>query len=270
MGLVHTGHGNDDGPLGDGSGNGEGGSNAAARADSSISVPSLDALELGHGPVECQRRAFVIRIAGNYSPGVQREIFNALHSEGVDILDANIASVRADDSPDADISMFINNFTVLSRGAKKDFDSEKLEEMHHALTEILNNDDAQIIFEPLHEDYSEDGILEVQIIGEYNPHSLHELTDVLADLKLDVIKAQVLSSEQPGHSVPWVDKPERSSKSAPAASPDQQQHAGLRRSLSRMGTSSTIGAVLFKSDNIDSTERRVRKLATCSRGRGAV
>ena len=213
---------------------------------------------------------------------MQREIFNALHSEGVDILDANIASVRADDSPDADISMFINNFTVLSRGAKKDFDSEKLEEMHHALTEILNNDDAQIIFEPLHEDYSEDGILEVQIIGEYNPHSLHELTDVLADLKLDVIKAQVLSSEQPGHSVPWVDKPERSSKpgfkaghtrvtmSSEESSNNQEHHAGLRRSLSRMGTSSTIGAVLFKSDNIDSTERKVRKLATCSRGRGAV
>ena len=109
-----------------------------------------------------------------------------------------VACVRADDSPDADISMFMNNFTVLSRGAKKDFDSEKVEEMHHTLAEILNNEDAQIIFEPLHEDFSEDGILEVQIIGEFSPHLLHEFTDVMSENKLDVIKAQMLSSQQPG------------------------------------------------------------------------
>ena len=81
MGLVHTGHGNDDGPLGDGSGNGEGGSNAAARADGSISVPSLDALELGHGPVECQRRAFRTRVASLLARVSQEALARSVTSE---------------------------------------------------------------------------------------------------------------------------------------------------------------------------------------------
>ena len=38
-------------------------------------------------------------------------------------------AVRVDDEPDADVDRFFNNFKVLSRGKKKDFDDEKIEEL---------------------------------------------------------------------------------------------------------------------------------------------
>jgi hypothetical protein len=74
---------------------------------------------IGGGKERFARRAFVIRLAGAYSPGVQREIFDALHSSGVDILEASLVTVRKDDSPEADVKSFINNFIVMSRGKKK-------------------------------------------------------------------------------------------------------------------------------------------------------
>lgn len=149
---------------------------------------------------EFQRSAFVIRIAAKYSPGVQREIVNTLHSAGVDVLEARLSSVRTSDKPDADCSHFIDHFTVLSRGAKKDFDDEKLGEMQHALSEVLNDENAQIIFEPVDDDYSADGVIEVQILGEHHPAVLHEITEALDGMNLDVIKAAVHHSVQPGHS----------------------------------------------------------------------
>lgn len=39
---------------------------------------------IGGDAKEFARRAFTVRIAGRYSPGIQREIFNALYSSGVD------------------------------------------------------------------------------------------------------------------------------------------------------------------------------------------
>jgi len=148
------------------------------------------------------RRAFVIRIAGRHAPNVQREIFNALHASGVDILQAHLTSVRTDDAPDAEIESFVNNFTVLSRGAKKDFDDEKLEEIQHTIAEVLNDADAQIIFEPADEDFSTDGVIEVQILGEYHPAVLHEMATKLSEMGLDVIKATMHHSHQPGHAHP--------------------------------------------------------------------
>ena len=125
---------------------------------------------------------------GSYAPGVQREIFDALHTEGVDILEARVVTSREDDTEDADVRSFVNNFTVLSRGKKKDFDDEKLEEMQHHLSEVLNDADAQIIFEPFDDNYAADGVIEIQILGEYHPSVLHELTDMMAEMGLDVIK----------------------------------------------------------------------------------
>jgi hypothetical protein len=74
---------------------------------------------IGGGKARFARRAFVVRLAGSYSPGIQREIFDALHSSGVDILEASLVTVRKDDSPDADVKSFVNNFIVMSRGNKK-------------------------------------------------------------------------------------------------------------------------------------------------------
>ena len=75
---------------------------------------------IGGDRQEFARRAFIIRLAGHYSPGVQREIFDVLRGSGVDILEARMATVRADDSADADIESFVNNFTVLSRGKRRE------------------------------------------------------------------------------------------------------------------------------------------------------
>jgi len=100
---------------------------------------------------------------------------------------------------------------VLSRGKKKDFDNEKLEEMQHMFAEVLNDADAQIIFEPYDEDFSADGIIEVQVLSEHHPSVLHELTDRLAEMGLDVIKATVHHGLQPGV--------HRESQSGPAAAP---------------------------------------------------
>ena len=65
--------------------------------------------------------------------------------------------------------------------------------------QILNDADAQIIFEPFDEDFTADGILEVQILGEHHPAVLHEAADELDLMGLDVIKATVHHSVQPGH-----------------------------------------------------------------------
>jgi len=154
---------------------------------------------IGGGKERFARRAFVIRLAGAYSPGVQREIFDALHSSGVDILEASLVTVRKDDSPEADVKSFINNFIVMSRGKKKDFDDEKLEEMQHHFAEVLNDADAQIIFEPYDDDYKADGVLEIQVFGEHHSAVLHEMTDKLVELDLDIIRATVHASNQPGH-----------------------------------------------------------------------
>jgi len=131
---------------------------------------------------------------------VQREIFNTMYAAGVDILESSIVSVRADDSPDSEISQFINNFTVLSRGKKKDFDDEKLEEMHHAFTEILNDSNAQVIFAPPVDVPNKDGVVEIQVIGEHHEGLLKDIVSELCELGLDVIKAHVDQSLQPkGH-----------------------------------------------------------------------
>lgn len=43
------------------------------------------------------RRAFVIRMSSRYKPGVQREVFSTLYAEGLDVLEAQISSVRVND-----------------------------------------------------------------------------------------------------------------------------------------------------------------------------
>jgi hypothetical protein len=46
------------------------------------------------------------------------------------------------------VDAFVASYVVIARGAKKDFDDEKLEEMQHALTETLDDKDSQVCAVP--------------------------------------------------------------------------------------------------------------------------
>jgi hypothetical protein len=118
--------------------------------------------------------------------------------------------------------------------------------MQHHFEEVLNDADAQVIFEPYDDDYKVDGVLEIQVFGEHHSYArtrheaartslcvrrhrrrahacarrrshsaapvsrtslalahdsavLHEMTDKLVELDLDIIRATVHASNQPGH-----------------------------------------------------------------------
>ena len=55
-------------------------------------------------------------------------------------------------------------YVVISRAIQKDFNDEKLEEMEQALLEVLIDRDAQVIFEPYDDDFSQDGAVEIQVL----------------------------------------------------------------------------------------------------------
>ena len=80
-------------------------------------------------------RGFVIRVASRHHIGVQRELLACLHGTGVDVLEAHIYGV--DHVSTEHVDAFVAQYVVISRGSKKDFDDEKLEEMEHALLEVL-------------------------------------------------------------------------------------------------------------------------------------
>jgi len=65
--------------------------------------------------------------------------------------------------------------------------------MHHTLDEILDDPNCQIIFEaPKEDDMNAHGsVVEVQVLGEYHPDILHEVTDKLSSIGLDVLRAVV-------------------------------------------------------------------------------
>ena len=96
--------------------------------------------------------------------------------------------------------------------------------MQHALTEILDDPDAQasslnpfapplnfshlssplppdvqVIFEPYDDDFSNDGVVEIECLIQHHPDIIHELTDALAGMGLDVFKADVTHSKQVKH-----------------------------------------------------------------------
>jgi hypothetical protein len=163
-------------------------------------------------------RGFVIRVASRHRIGVQRELLACLHGTGVDVLEAHVYGV--DHVSTEHVDAFVAQYVVISRGAKKeDFDDEKLEEMEHALLEVLDDRDAQVIFEPYDDDFSKDGAVEIQVLVQHHPDVLHEITDALADMGLDVLKADVTHTKQPvhGHTAiypqPWGSKPASRSNS---------------------------------------------------------
>ena len=132
--------------------------------------------------------SFGIRIAARHHTGVQREILSCFHTLGVDCLQAHVYAMGGEEQVEQ-VTAFVATYHVIARGQKKDFDDDKLDEMHHHIEEILNDEDAQIIFEPAAIDFSQYGLVEVQVFGAHHPEVLHEITDELAKMGLDVLRA---------------------------------------------------------------------------------
>jgi hypothetical protein len=145
-----------------------------------------------------QGKSFTIRVAAKHKQGVQRDMLGCLHSAGLDVLQVSVYAV---DHPSSALGVgaFVASYVVLPRGKKKDYDDEKLEEIHHHLMEVLDDEDSQIMFEPYDDDFSKDGIIEIQVHVTYHPDILHEITDELAKMALTVMKAEHDHSTQPVH-----------------------------------------------------------------------
>lgn len=80
---------------------------------------------------------------------------------------------------------------------------------------MLNDENGQILFEPSDEDFTNDGILEIQIIHDTD-HSgvMHEIIDELSLLGLDVKQGMIHQSRQLGHHhAPHAEKSEKSERS---------------------------------------------------------
>ena len=76
-------------------------------------------------PAILRRRSSTLWRANAFAcSGVLHEILNAIHGEGMDVLECRVET-------DGDVD--VNYFVVQSRGKQKDFDDEKLEDMRHHL-----------------------------------------------------------------------------------------------------------------------------------------
>ena len=64
---------------------------------------------------------------------------------------------------------------------------------------MLDDRDAQVIFEPYDDDFSKDGAVQIELLVQHHPDVLHEITDALATMGLDVLKADVTHTKQPVH-----------------------------------------------------------------------
>jgi len=171
--------------------------------DPAMLLQASDTAGKGEGIDVHQGRGFRIRIASRHHVGVQRELLDCLHAADVDVLEAQVHCVNHPSTTEVDA--FVASYVVIARGAKKDFDDEKLEEMQHALTETLDDKDSQVIFEPYDDDFSNDGVLEIQVLVQFHPDVLHEMTDALASMHLDVFNADVTHTKQLAHGHTTVD-----------------------------------------------------------------
>ena len=115
-------------------------------------------------------RGFVIRVASRHHIGVQRELLACLHGTGVDVLEAHVYGV--DHVSTEHVDAFVAQYVVISRGTKKDFDDEKLEEVRHHITEILGDPNAVVMFESVADEQVHFGAIEVQIVSD-NSKSVH-------------------------------------------------------------------------------------------------
>ena len=82
------------------------------------------------------------------------EILNAIHGEGMDVLECRV---------ETDGEVDTNYFVVQSRGKQKDFDDEKLQEIRHHIQEILGDANAVVMFEAVDDNDFTFGAIELQV-----------------------------------------------------------------------------------------------------------
>ena len=92
---------------------------------------------------------------------------------------------------------FVDSLVCVARGAKKDFDEDKLHEIHHDLSEILHDRDAQIRFEPATVEFSHFGLIELDLVGDTEiPVSVQK--DMVASLEELGLEALVVEQPRSG------------------------------------------------------------------------
>ena len=131
--------------------------------------------------------SFSLRIAGKFHWGIHREIVACLYSLGVYVIEAKIHAI---DNPDTHlIDNFITSFLLIARGRKLDFDDEKLHEMHHALSETIQDPDSQIIFEACEAEFATACMVEVRVCDITSDHKavIREMTAALVESGLTII-----------------------------------------------------------------------------------
>merc|ERR1719149_599165 len=129
-------------------------------------------------------RNFVIQVIGAHHSGVLHEILNAIHGEGMDVLECRV---------ETDGEVDTNYFVVQSRGKQKDFDDEKLQEVRHHIQEILGDVNAVVMFEAVDDNDFTFGAIELQVVTNVSPdssvegaHIVSHVTKRLQELGLDV------------------------------------------------------------------------------------
>jgi len=129
-------------------------------------------------------RNFVIQVIGAHHSGVLHEILNAIHGEGMDVLECRV---------ETDGEVDTNYFVVQSRGKQKDFDDEKLQEIRHHIQEILGDANAVVMFEAVDDNDFTFGAIELQVVTDSKPdasvegaHIVSHVTKRLQELGLDV------------------------------------------------------------------------------------
>eukprot|EP00316_Scyphosphaera_apsteinii_P000295 CAMPEP_0119320298 /NCGR_PEP_ID=MMETSP1333-20130426/52113_1 /TAXON_ID=418940 /ORGANISM="Scyphosphaera apsteinii, Strain RCC1455" /LENGTH=1000 /DNA_ID=CAMNT_0007326993 /DNA_START=77 /DNA_END=3079 /DNA_ORIENTATION=+ len=131
------------------------------------------------GGCQAAERNFVIQVIGLHHAGVLHEVLNAIHGEGMDVLEC-----RTETDGDVDT----NYFVVQSRGKQKDFDDEKLEDIRHHIKEILGDENAVVMFESVGDDQATFAAMEIQVVTETaeNANVVSHMTKRLQELGLDV------------------------------------------------------------------------------------
>eukprot|EP00605_Chrysophyceae_sp_TOSAG23-4_P000400 GSChrysophyteH1.ASY1.ANO1.456.1 assembled CDS len=124
---------------------------------------------------------FIMNIVGQHHSGILHEVMTVLHACSLDVLEARAES---------DGLIDVDKFVVVPRMGG-DFDDEKLHEIAARVKEAINDNESQVVFEPvnLDADLEAVGVLQIRMIGDHHPDILHEVFDLLAEHKLDVLRA---------------------------------------------------------------------------------
>ena len=132
------------------------------------------------GGASAAQRNFVIQVVGQHHSGVLHEILNAIHGEGMDVLECRV---------ETDGEVDTNFFVVQSRGKQKDFDDEKLEDIRHHIQEILGDENAVVMFEAVDDDDFAFSAIELQVVTDTATREAHVVSHVtkrLQELGFDV------------------------------------------------------------------------------------